>query len=164
MCTTLIILHKLISLMTHERMQIWFKVWVQQPTHHDWQSFVPLLQSLLACPPLVWHPGGRFDFAIISDTGQSNLPSNSLRGMLSRDNASIFSLLTGYAVVQIHIIFHLLWSNTFFAYVQRSFHTTTPPLSNMTDSAAGMHILKHVITSDGMWVGEIILLLWPDVT
>ena len=94
-------------------------------------------------------PGGRFDLAIISDTGQSDWPSNGLRGMFSRDNASICSLLTGHAVVQIRIIFRLLRSDTFFAYVQR-FHTTTPPPSNTTDSAAGMHILKRVITSDGM--------------
>ena len=135
-------------------MQIWFKVRVQQPTYHDWRSLVPP-QSLLASPPSVRHPGGRFDFAIISDTGQSDWPSNGLRGMFSKDNTSICSLLTGHAVVQIRLIFCLLRSDTFFAYVQH-FHATTPLPSNTTDNAAGMHVLKCVITSDGMRVGKII--------
>jgi len=52
--------------------------------------------------------------------------------------------------------FCLLHRDTFLAYIQR-FNVTLPPLSsNTTDAAAGMHILKHVIRSNGVWVGDII--------
>jgi len=65
---------------------------------------------------------------------------------------------TGHTVVQVRLIFCLLHSNTFLTYVQR-FNVTLPPLSsNTTDTAAGMHILKHVIRSNGVRVGDIILL------
>jgi len=128
-----------------ERMQIWFKVQVQQPSYHDRQSF-ELPQSLLASPPSARHPGGRFDFAIVSPTEQSDWPSNGLRGMFLSMLAFV-NCFAGHTVVQVHLIFHLLQSDTFFAYVQR-FHVTTPPPSNMTNSATGMHILKCVVMND----------------
>ena len=140
--------------LTTERMQIWCKVRVQQPSYHDRRSFQPP-QSLLASPPSAQHPGGRFDFAIVSHTEQSNWPSNGIRGTSFRDNASIYLPLTGHTVVQVRLIFRLLQSATFLAYVQH-FRVTTPPPSNTTDSAAGMPILKRVITNDGMPVGNII--------
>ena len=106
-------------------------------------------------PPSAQYPGGRFDFAIVSHMEQSDWPSNGLRGKFSRDNTSICSILTGHTVVQIRLIFRLLRSDSFFAYVH-CFCVITPPPSNMTDSAAGMHILKRVITSDGTQVSKII--------
>ena len=135
-------------------MQIWCKVWVQQPSYHDRRSF-ELPQSLLTSPPSAQHPGRRFDFAIVSHMEQSDWPLNSIRGTSFRDNASIYLPLTGHTVVQVRLIFRLLRSATFLAYVQR-FRVTTPPPSNTTDSAAGMPILKRVITNDGMRVGNII--------
>ena len=63
---------------------------------------------------------------------------------------------TGHTVVQLCLIFRLLCSDTFFAYVQRFNVTPPPPSSNTTNAAAGMHILKHVIRSNGIRVGDII--------
>ena len=136
-----------------ERMQIWFKVQIQQPNYHDQQSF-ELPQSLLASPS-ARHPGGRFDFAIVSPTEQSDWPSNGLRGMFLKTMLAFVNCFAGHTVVQVHLIFHLLRSDTFFAYVQ-CFHVTTPPPSNTTDSASGMHILKCVVTNDSTQVSEII--------
>ena len=56
--------------------------------------------------------------------------------------------------MQIRLIFHLLHSQTFLAYVQH-FNTTPPPSFNTTDSASGMHILRGVVR-DGIRVGDII--------
>jgi len=137
-----------------ERMQIWFKVRVQQPSYHDQQLF-ELPQSLLASPPSAQHPGGRFDFTIISPTEQSDWPSNGLRGMFLKTMLAFVNHFAGHTIVQVRLIFHLLQSDTFFAYVQR-FHVTTPPPSNTTDSATGMHILKRVVTNDGTRVSKII--------
>ena len=140
--------------LTTERMQIWFKIQVQQPSYHDRKLFEPP-QSLLVSPPSAQHPGGRFDFAIVSHTEQSNWPSSGLQGTFSRAKVSIYSLLTGHTVVQVRLIFRLLGSATFFAYIQR-FHVTIPPPSNTMDSAAGMPILKRVITSNDTRVSDII--------
>ena len=63
-----------------ERIQIWFKVRVQQPTYHDPWSFEPP-QSLIASPPSTHFPSGRYDCAIVSPSDESNWPSNGLRGV-----------------------------------------------------------------------------------
>jgi len=68
---------------------------------------------------------------------------------------AFFDYFPGHTVAQVHLIFRLLQYDIFFTYVQR-FRVTTPPPSNTTNSAAGMHILKRVITNNGMQVGDII--------
>ena len=68
---------------------------------------------------------------------------------------AFFDYFPGHTVAQVRLIFCLLRYDIFFAYVQ-CFRVTTPLLSNTTDSAAGMHILKCVITNNGMRVGDII--------
>lgn len=62
-----------------ERMQIWFKVRVQQPKYHNPQSFEPP-QSLIVSPPSTRFPGGRYDCAIVSQSDESNWPSQGLQG------------------------------------------------------------------------------------
>ncbi|KIM50197.1 hypothetical protein SCLCIDRAFT_34549 [Scleroderma citrinum Foug A] len=104
-------------------MQIWFKA----------------PQSLLTSPPSPRLPNGRYDFAIISETDESDWPSNGLRG---------------HSVVQVHLIFQLLRSNVFLAYIQRL--NATIPSSNTFDSAAGMHVLKRAIRNNGTRAGEVI--------
>ena len=64
--------------------------------------------------------------------------------------------LSGHEVVQVRLIFHLLRSDTFLAYVQRFNATSPPPSCDSTDGAAGMHILKCVIRRNGSRVGYII--------
>jgi len=83
------------SMEAAQKMQIWFKVRVQQRKYHDRQSFEPP-QSLLASPPSERLPRGRYDFAIVSQTDQSDWPSNGLTGMFcSPFLAYIFTALQG---------------------------------------------------------------------
>ena len=135
-------------------MQIWFKVRVQQPRYHDRQSLeVP--QSLLASPPSPRLPNGRYDFAIISEMDESDWPSNGLRGMFEGVNFPVYIYHpTGHSVVQVRLIFRLLRSDVFLAYVQRL--NATIPSSNTFDSAAGMHVLKRAIRNNGTRAGEVI--------
>ncbi|KIM70937.1 hypothetical protein SCLCIDRAFT_1143280, partial [Scleroderma citrinum Foug A] len=108
--------------------QVWFKVQVQQPSYHNPQSLEPP-QSLLASPPSLWLPNGQYDFAIISQTDQSDWPSNGLRG---------------HSVVQVCLIFLLLYSDIFLTYIQH-LNATIPSLSNTNDGAVGMYVLKCAI-------------------
>ena len=52
-------------------MQVWFKVRVQQPSYHNRQP-LESPQSLLASPPSLRLSDGRYDFAIINQTDQSD--------------------------------------------------------------------------------------------
>ena len=63
--------------------------------------------------------------------------------------------LTGHSVAQVRLIFCLLHSNIFLAYVQR-LKATIPPSSNTVDSAVGMHLLKRAIWNNSAHVGEVI--------
>ena len=142
-----------------EGMQVWFKVRVQQPNYHNRQS-LESPQSLLASPPSPRLPDGRYDFAIINQTDQSDWPSNGLRGMFVGANFQVYVYyLTGHSVAQVRLIFRLLRSDIFLAYVQR-LNATIPPSSNTVDSAVGMHLLKRAIRNNGARVGEVIPLCY----
>ena len=65
---------------------------------------------------------------------------------------------TGHSVVQVRLIFRLLRSDVFLAYVQRL--NATIPSSNTFDSAAGMHVLKRAIWNNGTCAGEVIPLCY----
>ena len=132
-----------------EKMQVWFKVQVQLLNYHDPQLLEPP-QSPLTLPPLAQFLIGWYDFAIISQTDESDWLSNGLRGMLhGKLSYSYAHHLSGHEVVQIWLIFCLLQSNTFLAYIQCFNATSPPPLCNSTDGAAGMHILKCTIKRNG---------------
>ena len=62
---------------------------------------------------------------------------------------------TGHAVVQLRIIFRLLRSNAFLAYVQR-FNISSPLMNNMTEPAVAMHILKCMVGSDNTHVRDVV--------
>ena len=139
-----------------EKMQLWFKVRVQLPNYHNPQS-LESPQSLLASPPSARFPIGRYDFAIISQTDESDWPSKGLRGTLCGHlSQSYVHHLSGHEVIQVRLIFRLLWSNTFLAYVQQFNVTSPPPSCHSTEGAAGMHILKRAIRRNGSRVGYII--------
>ena len=78
-----------------EKMQVWFKVRVQLPNYHDPQLLEPP-QSLLASPPLARVPIGRYDFAIISQSDESDWPSNGLRGVLCMRQDILIILFTTF--------------------------------------------------------------------
>jgi len=57
--------------------------------------------------------------------------------------------------MQVQLIFCLLCSETHFAYIEQ-FSATAPLSSNTTNAAAGMHVLKRAIKSNGSRVAEVI--------
>ena len=63
-----------------ENIQAWFKVRVQQPTYHSRESFQSP-QSLIASPPSTQSPSGRYDFAVVNQSDESEWPSKGLEGM-----------------------------------------------------------------------------------
>ncbi|KIM63485.1 hypothetical protein SCLCIDRAFT_117036 [Scleroderma citrinum Foug A] len=116
-------------------MQIWFKVQVQQPSYHNQQSLEPPQSLLASCfSTLTTASQWGYDFAIISQTEQSDWPSSGL---------------TGHNVVQVCLIFCLLRSDIFLAYVQC-----------LNATVDNMYALKCAIQNNGTCVGEVIPLCY----
>ena len=141
-----------------EGMQIWFKVQVQQPSYHNQQSLEPP-QSLLAShflllascfSTLTTASQWGYDFAIISQTEQSDWPSSGLTGMFWDVNFPMYVYhLTGHNVVQVCLIFCLLHSDIFLAYIQC-----------LNATVDNMYALKCAIQNNGTRVGEVIPLCY----
>ena len=68
----------------------------------------------------------------------------------------IFTIFSGHTVVQVRLIFRVLRTDSFLAYVQRFNHTSPPPTCSTTEGAAGLHVLKRVVRNNGSRVGDII--------
>ena len=58
--------------------------------------------------------------------------------------------MLGHLVVQLRLMFRILGTDTFLAYVQ-CFNVTSAP-----DTASGLHGLKRAIRTNGMRIGDII--------
>ena len=58
-------------------------------------------------------------------------------------------ILLGHLVVQLCLVFRVLGTDTFLAYVQR-LNATAP------DAASGLHGLKRAVRTNGMHIGDII--------
>ena len=74
----------------------------------------------------------------------------------SSQSCHIFTIFSGHTVVQVRLIFRVLRTDSFLAYVQRFNHTSPPPTCSTTEGAAGLHVLKRVVRNNGSRVGEII--------
>ena len=78
------------SIQTHDsncplpfkRVQIWYKVHVQQFLYHD-RGKVDVPQTLKALPPSTQHPHGLYDTVIMSPDSQSDWPLWGIEGMFS---------------------------------------------------------------------------------
>jgi len=132
-------------------LQIWSKVWVQQQTFHDLGMVKPP-QTLVISPPSQHNASGTYDFVIVSPTADSDWPLNGLSGMSGLHHLLdlLTSMMLGHLVVQLHLVFRILGTDTFLAYVQ-CFNVTSAP-----DTASGLHGLMHAIRTNGMRIGDII--------
>ena len=121
-----------------DRLQVWHKIRVQQLAYHDRKT--PLApQTLCAVPPSNTNRYGQHDAVIISPQLQSDWPKSGLKG---------------HSVAQLRIIFRLIHSDLFLAYVQ---HFTVATHSN-PNPASGLHKLQRATRRNGERIGEVILL------
>ena len=121
------------------RLQVWHKLCVQQTSYHS-KATLKAPQTLCSIPPSTTNPHGLYDSVIISPLPESNWPRSGL---------------SGHSVVQLRLIFCLLESNTFAAYVQ-PFDVIPRSGPNNTCTVTGMHALKHVTWANGEQVGKVI--------
>ena len=120
------------------KLQIWDKVRVQQLSYHNKTLLSP--QTLRAIPPSMVNPHGQYDSVIISPHSQSDWPKSGL---------------VGHSVTQLRIIFRMLRSDLFLAYVQ---HFDVVRQSNPANVSpvTGMHMLKWAVRGNGQRIGEVI--------
>ncbi|KAN0086072.1 hypothetical protein V8E55_007206, partial [Tylopilus felleus] len=83
------------------RLQVWQKVHVQLAMSHD-KKILDSLQTLYAISPTATNLYGQYNSAIFSPQDKSNWQKRSLEG---------------HSVAQLRMIFHVLSSNLFLAYV-----------------------------------------------
>ena len=107
---------------------------------------------LVISPPSQHNASGTYDFVIVSPTADSDWPLNGLSGMSGLHHLLdlLTSMMLGHLVVQLRLVFRILGTDTFLAYVQR-FNVTSAP-----DTASGLHGLKRAIRTNGMRIGDII--------
>ena len=121
------------------RLQVWHKLRVQQTSYHN-KAILEVPQTLRSVPPSTTNPFGLYDSVIISPLPESDWPRSGL---------------TGHSVVQLRLIFRVLGSNTFAAYVQ-PFDVIPRSGLNNTCAITGMHVLKRATRANGERVGKVI--------
>ena len=121
------------------KLQVWQKVRIQQAMYHD-KSILDSPQTLCSISPTSTNLFGQYNSVIISSQHESNWPRCGLRG---------------HSVAQIRIIFRVLLSSLFLAYVQH-FHIIPQGNPMNTSAVTGMHLLKHAMRVDGQHIGEVI--------
>ena len=106
---------------------------------------------LVISPPSQHNASGTYNFVIVSPMADSDWPSNGLSGMSSFHHLldSLTSMMLGHLVVQLCLVFRVLGTDTFLAYVQ-CFNVTAP------NAASGLCGLKHAVRTNGMHIGDII--------
>ena len=108
------------------RLQVWHKLRIQQTSYHN-KGTLEVPQTLRSIPPSTTNPYGLYDSVIVSPLPESDWPRSGLNG---------------HSVVQLRLIFRLLESNTFAAYVQ-PFDIVPRSGPNNTCAMTGMHVLKR---------------------
>ncbi|KAF9233081.1 hypothetical protein BU15DRAFT_80484 [Melanogaster broomeanus] len=112
---------------------IWTKVRTQVHNYHDPRN-VEAVQTMNVFPPSRERPHRLYDSTVFSPTSASDWPSQGLHG---------------HVVAQLRLVFHMLGTDEFLAYVQR-FHVINPPAGHTTNTgAAGLHLLKHATRNNG---------------
>ncbi|KAI6036150.1 hypothetical protein BKA83DRAFT_4041115, partial [Pisolithus microcarpus] len=122
------------------RLQIWAKVRVQVHNYHNPGNVEPA-QTMNAAPPSKEHPHGLYDSAVFSPAADSNWPDQGLNA---------------HMVLHLWLVFRILGLKEFLAYVQH-FHIISSPTGHTVDAAAaGLHVLKHAMRSNGEYIGGIV--------
>ena len=139
-----------------DRVQIWYKIRVQQHLYHKEQE-VDAPQTLRALPPSGDHPFGLYDTVIASTGPDSDWPRCGIEGIVicsHWDSASLTRLI-GHTVAQLRFIFRPLDSDYFAAYVQR-FNVVRQGNPGNVHPYNGMHLLRRATKSCGVRIGGVI--------
>ncbi|KAG2737513.1 hypothetical protein P692DRAFT_20761563, partial [Suillus brevipes Sb2] len=130
------------AILPFDRVQVWFKVRLQETEFHDAHTIRPA-QTLNCAPPC--HPWnlGRYDTAIVQTSAGFSWPSSGL---------------SGHTVAQIRLIMRPIgksgtswsWKDRFLSYVQRF------DISHDRDATTQLHVLKRSKRSNGVRMGDVI--------
>ncbi|KAG1812038.1 hypothetical protein EV424DRAFT_1473622 [Suillus variegatus] len=124
-----------------DKMQIWFKVQLQDMDIHN-ASIVQPAQTLNCAPPCDLWTSGRYDTVIVNHEEGYSWPADGLHG---------------HSIAQIRLIMRpigkrgaeWLWKDHFLTYVKRFDIGDREP-------AMRLHLLKRAKRSNGTWIGDII--------
>ncbi|KAG1835925.1 hypothetical protein DFJ58DRAFT_719208 [Suillus subalutaceus] len=130
------------AILPFDRVQVWFKVRLQETEFHDAHTIRPA-QTLNCAPPC--HPWnlGRYDTAIVQTSAGFSWPSSGL---------------SGHTVAQIRLIMRPIgksgtswsWKDQFLSYVQHF------DISHDRDATTQLHVLKRSKCSNGVRMGDVI--------
>ncbi|KAG1865732.1 hypothetical protein C8R48DRAFT_747731 [Suillus tomentosus] len=131
-----------------DKLQVWFKLRVQDTDFHD-ASIIRPAQTLNCAPPSDPWTCGRYDTVIINNEARYLWPEDGLRG---------------HTIGQIRLIMRAVgksgtnwsWKDHFLVYVH---HFDIVPQSSGADDrepSTQLHLLKRAKHSNGTWVGDVI--------
>ncbi|KAG1884486.1 uncharacterized protein F5891DRAFT_971192 [Suillus fuscotomentosus] len=131
-----------------DKLQVWFKLRVQDTDFHD-ASIIRPAQTLNCAPPSDPWTCGRYDTVIINNEARYLWPEDGLRG---------------HTIGQIRLIMRAVgksgtnwsWKDHFLVYVHR--FDIVPQSSGADDRepSTQLHLLKRAKRSNGTWVGDVI--------
>lgn len=138
-----------------DHIQVWYKIRIQQMCYHKIIPDAP--QTLRATPPSAHNSYGLYDSVVVNDVPESSWPRHGLDGtsLIRRMWTTDLSISPiGHSVVQLCLIFRILRTDLFLAYVQR--FDVIPQRGLPTHPGTGMHLLRRAIRRDGSRIGDVI--------
>ncbi|KAG1886286.1 hypothetical protein F4604DRAFT_1675922 [Suillus subluteus] len=131
-----------------DKLQVWFKLWLQDTDFHD-VSIIRPVQSLNCAPPSDPWTSGRYDTVIIHNEARYLWPTDGLRG---------------HTIGQIRLIMRPIgpsgmnwsWKDRFLVYVHRFDVVPQSSGTNNCEPSTQLHLLKRAKRSNGTQVGDII--------
>ncbi|KAF8130114.1 hypothetical protein EV363DRAFT_1399319 [Boletus edulis] len=125
-----------------DRLQIWYKLRVQQLLYHD-KERVDTPQMLRAYPPSPNCPHGLYDAAILSPGSDSDWPQRGIEG---------------HFVAQLRLLFRPVNADSQYlaAYVQRFNVVPQQGISGNIHLGTGMYSLRQATRSNGTRIGDVV--------
>ena len=141
-----------------DRIQVWYKVCVQQFLHHT-DKRVDAPQTLRAFPHSPDRPHGLYDTAIISPGPDSDWLWRGVEGKsiepLSYSVCIMISVL-GHIIIQLRLIFHPVNADYLAAYIQCFNIVSRQGNPGNINPGTGMHFLRWAMTSHGRRIGDVV--------
>ncbi|KIK38770.1 hypothetical protein CY34DRAFT_25513 [Suillus luteus UH-Slu-Lm8-n1] len=134
------------ALLPFEKLQVWFKLRLQDTDLHD-ISVVRPAQTLNCSPPSGVWTCGRYDLVLVNNNARCSWPADGLRG---------------HTVGEIRLILRPVgkagtywsWKDHFLAYVYR--FNVIPQGGSDREPSTQLHILKRARRSNGTWVSDVV--------